>query len=215
MGKVIDLTGERFGRLTVVKRGKTAKRKNNRGTLTYWVCQCDCGSTREVLNSDLKKGSTTSCGCYQRQRSREANITHGLSDSRLYNIWTHMKERCANPNVSCFDRYGGVGISVCEEWLTSFETFRNWSLENGYRNDLTIDRIDGAKGYNPYNCRWATVEEQNNNKKNNIIVEYNGRQMTLGQLSKTSGVDYHKLWRCVKSGMAAEAAVQYVRGECQ
>jgi hypothetical protein len=213
MGKFADLTGFRFGRLTVVSRGKTVKRTNNRGTLTYWVCKCDCGKIKEVLSSDLKKGATTSCGCYQRQRSKESNMTHGLSETRLYNIWSHMKERCTNQNAIDFYRYGGVGVSVCEEWISSFEAFRDWSLKNGYRDDLTIDRIDGTRGYEPSNCRWATTEQQNNNKKNNIIVEYDGKRMTLGQLSKTVGVNYCKLWRCVKNGMTPESAVQYARGD--
>lgn len=213
MGKFVDLTGFRYGRLTVVSRGKTVKRPGNRGTLTYWICKCECGNTKEVLNSDLKKGVTTSCGCYQRQRAKEANMTHGFSDTRLYSIWSHIKERCTNHNANDFNRYGGVGVSVCEEWLASFESFRDWSLKNGYKDDLTIDRIDGTRGYEPSNCRWATTEQQNNNRKNNIIVEYDGKRMTLGQLSKTVGVNYCKLWRCIKSGMTPESAVQYARGD--
>jgi hypothetical protein len=213
MGKFADLTGLRFGRLTVVSRGKTVKRPGNRGTLTYWICKCDCGKTKEVLSSDLKKGATTSCGCYQRQRSKESNMTHGLSETRIYNIWSHMKERCTNQNAIDFYRYGGVGVIVCEEWTASFEAFRDWSLKNGYRDDLTIDRIDGTRGYEPSNCRWATTEQQNNNRKNNIIVEYDGKRMTLGQLSKTVGVNYCKLWRCIKNGMTTESAVQYARGD--
>lgn len=213
MGKFIDLTGERFGRLTVVRRGKTVKRPNSRGTLTYWVCKCDCGNRKEILAYDLRKGVTTSCGCYQRQRSKEANATHGATESRLYNTWSHMKGRCLNPNDGSFGRYGGDGVSVCTEWLNSFETFRDWAMANGYRDDLTIDRIDGTKGYEPSNCRLATTEVQNNNKKNNIIVEYNGESMTLGQLSKAVSVDYCKLWRCIKSGMDVDAAIRFARGD--
>ena len=136
---VNDLTGKRFGRLTVIGVEDNGKRK------TYYACQCDCGNVKVIRADALVSGCTVSCGCKKREQDRlnlTANHSHKMSGTRLYNIWSGLKGRCNNPNDPRYDRYGGRGISVCDEWNTSFQSFYDWAINNEYSEDLTIDRID-------------------------------------------------------------------------
>lgn len=179
MSKPFDLTGKRFGYLTAVCLSNN--RKNN---CRLWLCQCDCGNKIEVRVADLINGNTKSCGCYQKKRAKEVKEKHGGCHKRLYSIWCNMKTRCTNPNVICFKNYGGRGIKVCNEWANSYPTFEKWSIEHGYNDELTIERIDVNKDYCPDNCKFIRKEEQSKNTRRCHFVEYQGQVKTLTEWSE-------------------------------
>lgn len=158
--------GKRYGSLTIEGFDYNEEKR-----LVLWICRCDCGNLRVVSPFRVKKGDVYACDECTEQRAKELNriasTTHGLSGTRIYNIWIGMRDRCNNPKNDSYKYYGGRGIKVCEEWYKSFESFYKWAMSNGYKEHLTIDRINNDKGYEPDNCRWATYKEQNNNKRNN------------------------------------------------
>lgn len=175
MGKIKDLAGQRFGRLTIIKYyGKTKNRK------ILWLCECDCGNEIIVAGNNLKSGNTQSCGCYHSEQSAKNFLVHGQKHTKLYNVWCGMKSRCNNPHNKSYSNYGGRGIQVCNEW-NSFEKFFEWAISNGYQEGLSIDRVDVNGNYCPENCKWATVIEQANNTRANHFVEYNGENLTIAQ----------------------------------
>lgn len=183
MSKFIDLTGQKFGRLTVIERAE------NKGKHTVWKCKCECGNIIDVYSTHLNQGKSTSCGCLRVELIKERSTTHGKSKTRLNNIYNTMKQRCYNESNSCFYRYGARGITICDEWENSFKAFYAWSMANGYADNLTIDRIDNNKGYSPDNCRWATVKEQSNNRRNNHLITYNGKTQTMTQWAEELGIN--------------------------
>lgn len=164
MGKLIDLTGQRFGRLVVL--GIDSKYIAPCGKRdAKWRCQCDCGKETTVIGRNLLSGRTRSCGCLHRELLSERDTVHGERFTRLYRIWSGMKSRCYIPSSTSYPWYGARGIAVCAEWKNSFVSFKNWAMSHGYQDDLTIDRINVDGNYEPDNCRWVTAEEQQHNKR--------------------------------------------------
>ena len=174
MGIFKDLTGMRFGRLVVIFRSEDYVSPKGK-TCVCWLCRCDCGNDIIVNGRNLRKGNTKSCGCLKSETTIKRNLTHNLSKTRIYHIWQDLKKRCVNKNCKCFERYGGRGITICQEWLDDFMNFYNWAINNGYQKDLTIDRKDVNGNYCPENCRWVTQKQQANNKRNNRYITYNNK----------------------------------------
>lgn len=153
MALLVDLTGQRFGRLLVLSRVP-----NHTKNGAAWQCLCDCGVVKAIstLNLRTKKKPTRSCGCLHREDLARRNYRHGLRHTRIYEVWKTMIQRCTNPRSRYWYCYGGRGITVCEEWRSSAEAFIEWALANGYERGLTIDRLDNDAGYSPSNCQWIT-----------------------------------------------------------
>jgi hypothetical protein len=168
------LYNKRFGRLLCIRPVNANKQGN-----MVWYCLCDCGGVSLVPTNNLTSGHTRSCGCLNFEAVQESNLRHGGNrridkKERLYQIWATMKSRCLNKNNSCYRRYGGRGIIVCDSWSSDYSTFREWAIGNGYKNNLTIDRIDNDSGYCPSNCQWITGEE-NSRKGNKKMLDNDKR----------------------------------------
>lgn len=137
-------------------------------------------------------------------KSKYSHPIHGGCGTRLYRIWKCMKHRCYIKSDCAYERYGGRGITVCDEWKSDFSKFRSWAIENGYSDDLTLDRIENSKGYSPDNCRWASMKIQSNNKRNNRFIEYNGENLTIAQWSDKTGIKENTICFRLKSGWSIE-----------
>ena len=183
MARYEDLTGKTFNYLTVIE----LKEKNKKGT--RWLCKCNCGNRVIVLASHLKDGHTKSCGCFRKNKSKEEHPTykHGKRHSRIYSTWVNMKTRCYNKNVKAYKNYGERGIIICDDWIdkeNGFINFYNWAIKNGYKDDLTIERINVNGNYEPNNCKWVTYKEQNNNRRSNMYIKYKNEKHTLQEWSE-------------------------------
>jgi hypothetical protein len=178
-----DLTGQKFGRLIVVKRAGTDNHRNS-----TWLCKCVCDNEVIVNRCNLKSGNTKSCGCLNKEESSKYNTIHGKSNDRIYSIWKGIKFRC-----SYLKNYGGRGIKVCDEWLHNFQVFYDWALSNGYADNLSIDRIDNEGNYEPTNCRWATYRQQANNTRTNRFIIHNGETNTIAEWSRKTDINYSTL----------------------
>lgn len=205
MAKLIDLAGQRFNRLTVIKRAEN----KIKGRGAYWLCQCDCGRKVVVRGSALKT-STKSCGCLHSEMSRQRVLKrskHNMAYTRLYKIWVGIKTRCYNIKCKIYKYYGGKGIQICEEWKNDFLAFYNWAILNGYDDSLSIDRIDNNDDYNPSNCRWSTDIEQANNKTDNRYIKIGSESHTLSEWCKIKNISRTAVYKRMQNGMSAEEAL--------
>jgi hypothetical protein len=182
MGKFVDLTGQRFGRWIVIERVE------NRGSAHYYRCKCDCGNEKNVAKQSLLKEISRSCGCLNRELTTARNFKHGLAHTRRYSIYSGMIRRCYDRKSVNYLKYGGSGIKVCKEWLEDFVVFYNWASDNGYTNELTIDRINNKGDYSPKNCRWSSSTQQNRNTSRNTFLTIGGEEKTLSEWSNISGI---------------------------
>lgn len=193
MARFQDLTGQKFSRLTAIKYMGHSK----------WECECECGKHIICNLTDLRKGHTKSCGCLREEQLKK----HGMSDTRIYKIWQNMVSRCYINSSTNYDDYGMRGISVCDEWKNSPENFIEWGMNNGYKDGLTIDRIDVNGNYEPSNCRWATYKQQANNKRNTKKYFLNGEYKTIPELCNYYQKNYDLVRGRVSKGWDIERAL--------
>lgn len=194
-----NLEGQKFGKLKVIKWLPVSERAENNKYSPY-LCLCECGNYVQAKTYELKSGNKKSCGCIHEQYShehKETARTHGQSKTRLYKVWSVIKDRCLNSNNKAYQRYGGRGISICQEWL-DFEHFRDWAYSNGYdenapRGKCTLDRIDNDGNYEPSNCMWATMKEQRLNQSCTKLHEYKGKRMVASDWAKELNIPYEKI----------------------
>jgi len=204
MGKIIDETGNTYGRLKVVEIAK-------KDQFAYWLCKCSCENWSIVKGRDLRLKKTKSCGCLSKEQSNKIcgwNKTHGESKNnpRLYRIWKAMRNRCNNKNNPSFHRYGGRGIKVCKEW-DEYEAFKNWAIDNDYGDGLSIDRINNNGNYTPDNCKWSTPLEQANNTRQNKNLTFRGKTKTLSEWARELNLNYDALKKRILEGWDTERAL--------
>lgn len=200
--RYLDLTGQRYGRLTVVR---LASDRTSEGK-ARWMCRCDCGAPTTVDARNLRSGSITSCGCFRRERMEDLTATHRLSNTPEHRTWVGMRARCRNPNLRIFQNYGGRGITVCQRWDESFEAFvADMGLRPSRRHSL--DRIDNDGNYEPSNCRWATMTQQRRNTRANTRLTHHGRTMTLTEWALELGISVTVLCGRFRKGWSVERAL--------
>ena len=189
-----DLTGKRFGRLVVLRPHTVS---------TQWVCLCDCGNIAIVKRQNLVRGSTRSCGCYRNEQRILRSKTHGESRTKLYRAWVAMKARCSDINHQSYRNYGGRGITFCDEWK-EYGPFRDWARSNGYRSDLTLDRINNNGNYEPSNCRWTDVKTQSRNTRFNRMW----RGKCAKEWSEVLNISYSRIKHRFEKGFSLEEALE-------
>jgi hypothetical protein len=197
---LIDLTGYRFGRWTVIRPDRFERGKK------YWLCRCDCGTEKTVEGDTLRRGTSTGC-----IKCRNVQVKHGMADQKIYWVWHGMVSRCKYVNGKNYHNYGGRGITVCDEWQ-EFEPFYEWAIANGYSDGLTIDRKDNDGNYEPGNCRWVGWNVQSNNKRTNRIIEHGGKTMNLSQWAARLGIKPNSLISRIERHGTEKALSQSVKG---
>jgi hypothetical protein len=179
-----NIDGMRFGKLTAIEID------HKDGYHEFWKCHCDCGNDTIVKKAHLLNGATNSCGCIRRERV----LTHGKSETKLYGVWAGIKRRCYNKNQAAYKNYGGRGISLCADWF-DFSHFYKWAIDNGYKEGLSIDRIDNNGNYEPKNCRWVDDSTQANNTRVVKRISYHGETLTYMEWSRKLGAKRNIVWK--------------------
>lgn len=200
MGKIKDLKGQKFNRLTVISiSGRT---KDNSVT---WLCKCDCGKEVIVVGQNLSNGNSKSCGCFHNEITSKINKTHGKTKTHIYKVWLGIKRRCTYPNDISYGNYGGRGIKICDRWLT-FELFYE-DMHATFKKGLSIDRIDVNGNYELSNCKWATNTDQANNKRSNVFATVNGVTDTITNLSRLYNISDRTVFSRIYTGWPIEKAI--------
>lgn len=202
MKTITDITGNKYGRLTVLS---FAGYNNHKTPKPQWECQCECGEVVVIAGYHLKNGNTSSCGCLRKETAKERATYHGMKGSRTYQVWQGMKARTTNPNNSHYSAYGGRGIKVCQKWFDSFEAFLS---DMGEAPDgMSIDRINNDGNYEPSNCRWATSKQQCRNNSRNVWIEANGVRKCLKDWADELGCTSHAIQKRINRGWSESDAV--------
>ena len=204
MSKIVDMTGRRIGQLTVVKR---APNPYHNSTKACWLCRCDCGKEIIAAGTELRRGYYRSCGCQKPETARQLFSKHGMTNTRLFKIWSCMKSRCYYTRDNDYKYYGARGITVCDEWLYDFKAFATWALSHGYTKYLTIDRINFNGNYEPSNCRWATSLEQSNNKRGLHMITINCKTQSMAMWCRKLGVNYDMVKSRIRNGWDPASAL--------
>lgn len=199
--KVKDLTGQTFGRWSVVRLAKVVRYR------AMWHCQCNCGATAEIAGSSLSAGNSRSCGCYRNDVARARVFEHGMCGTRIWNTWHGMLQRCNDKTSTTYKNYGGRGIKVCEQWK-SFENF--YADVGDPPPNRTLDRINNNGHYEPGNWRWATYKEQSNNRRSNTWITAFGRTQTMAQWSDELGVKRATICQRISRGASNEESLRPV-----
>lgn len=204
-----EMIGKKFNRWTVLAKCEDSMVCPSGSKHTRYLCECECGKRKKVLKNHLLDGTSKSCGCFKK-KNRPTDI-----HTRLYTIWGNMVNRCTNPNNPAYANYGGRGINVCDQWR-NFHEFKKWSMNNGYDDSLSIDRINNDDGYNPENCRWADCFVQSNNTRRNRWISYDGESHTVGEWSKILNIPYKDLHARIQRGWSIDRAFnQPLRKSCK
>lgn len=199
----LNLKGKRFGHLTVIKCDEYKNKK------VYWLCKCDCGELCKVPTGNLRSGNTTSCGCVHKERISKLFTTHGKSEIKLYNnVWLKIRARCYSTSCKEYAYYGQRGIKMCSEWKDDFQAFYNWAISNGYKEGLTIDRINNNGNYEPSNCRWVTMKQQARNRRSNINYTINGERRCLKEWCEIYDIGYKTAYSRLHYGWTIEQALE-------
>lgn len=203
MTKKIDMVGRVYGRLTVLEEREPDPKMGAR-----WLCECRCGNRSVVVGKSLRGGLTKSCGCLAeelRSDNHSRYVKHGMHGTRIYGIWVGMVQRTTKPNNQHYPNYGGRGIKICDRW----RTFEGFYADMGptYRDDLTIDRIDNDGPYSPENCRWATYAEQNRNRRDNVRVEWRGRDLLVAEWADLIGLNGRTIGERIRKGWSVDRAL--------
>ena len=207
MSRPIDISGQRFGRLIAIERVEVPN-----STRAMWRCKCDCGNEKITSGVNLRRGKALSCGCLHKETvakiNKETKTKHGESQSRLYSIWRGMKKRCYCKKHEAYHNYGGRGISICDDWLSSFEKFQKWALSHGYDKSMTIDRVDVNGNYEPQNCRFITKAEQSRNRRTNHLLTLDGETKTISEWAEITGLGKNVILSRVNMGWTDEDALR-------
>lgn len=202
----LDLTGQRFGRLVVLDA-----HSKHPSSKAHWNCQCDCGNPKVTSTNELRSGGCSSCGCLRKEIVSKRRLKHGKTKSKEYNVWSHIRQKCYNPNNKKFYRYGARGIKVCDRWNSVQDGYQNFLADMGAAPsvDHSIERVNNDSDYCPENCIWATRQIQAMNTSRSLKFEWKGKLMTLPQIAQAEGKRPQQVYQLVKKyKKSIEEAIQ-------